>query len=301
MKTEEKTTMTETILLSNQNLKSDIYNLKKFPKNNLKNLKNNFFNKKSTNIFRNENKKEKNKIFETQITTPKKQEKLIVKKKLNVFSRNNGGGGDKKKSLFNEIKSLCDNLYENKKSKNDDSRIKLKEDIIKRIDNFVFSDLKKNILFPKMLNLRSNSRRNFQKFKLFSEEQKNKNKKNDLKRINLERTKDLDKLSMKDILNRYDENYKIKNRNIKVHKYKYDDYAQNDTIYNQPQIHTLNNTYRPKKSLPIIDTKKALNSFKDFSKLIPEKKLNQKENQKQLYKEFKAMKSKNKNEFGIYL
>ena len=254
MKTEEKTTMTETILLSNQNLKSDIYNLKKFPKNNLKNLKNNFFNKKSTNIFRNENKKEKNKIFETQITTPKKQEKLIVKKKLNVFSRNNNGNNDKKKSLFNEIKSLCDNLYENKKSKNDDSRIKLKEDIIKRIDNFVFSDLKKNILFPKMLNLRSNSRRNFQKLKLFSEEQKNKNKKNDLKRINLERTKDL-----------------------------------------------LNNTYRPKKSLPIIDTKKALNSFKDFSKLIPEKKLNQKENQKQLYKEFKAMKSKNKNEFGIYL
>lgn len=301
MKTEEKTTMTETILLSNQNLKSDIYNLKKFPKNNLKNLKNNFFNKKSTNIFRNENKKEKNKIFETQITTPKKQEKLIVKKKLNVFSRNNNDNNYKKKSLFNEIKSLCDNLYENKKSKNDDSRIKLKEDIIKRIDNFVFSDLKKNILFPKMLNLRSNSRRNFQKLKLFSEEQKNKNKKNDLKRINLERTKDLDKLSMKDILNRYDENYKLKNRNIKVHKYKYDDYAQNDTIYNQPQMRALNNTYRPKKSLPIIDTKKALNSFKDFSKLIPEKKLNQKENQKQLYKEFKAMKSKNKNEFGIYL
>ena len=230
MKTEEKTTMTETILLSNQNLKSDIYNLKKFPKNNLKNLKNNFFNKKSTNIFRNENKKEKNKIFETQITTPKKQEKLIVKKKLNVFSRNNNDNNYKKKSLFNEIKSLCDNLYENKKSKNDDSRIKLKEDIIKRIDNFVFSDLKKNILFPKMLNLRSNSKRNFQKLKLFSEEQKNKNKKNDLKRINLERTKDLDKLSMKDILNRYDENYKLKNRNIKVHKYEYDDYAQNDTI-----------------------------------------------------------------------
>ena len=72
-------------------------------------------------------------------------------------------------------------------------------------------------------------------------------------------------------------------------------------VYNQPQMRALNNTYRPKKSLPIINTKKVLNSIKDFSKLIPEKKLNQKESQKQLYKEFKAMKSKNKNEFGIYL
>jgi hypothetical protein len=73
-------------------------------------------------------------------------------------------------------------------------------------------------------------------------------------------------------------------------------------VFNHPQIHTLlNNTYRPKQSLPIINTKKTFNSFKDFTKLIPEKKSNQKEKQKELYKEFKAMKSRNKNEFGIYL
>jgi hypothetical protein len=80
-----------------------------------------------------------------------------------------------------------------------------------------------------MLNIRSNSRRNIQNIKLFSE-QKNKNKKNDLRRINLQRTKDLDKLSMKDILKRYDDIYKLKNRNIKVYKYEYGDYAQNNTI-----------------------------------------------------------------------
>ena len=293
METEDKTTMTDTIKINQKNYGNHIFNLKKIPKNNLKILKNNFLNAKNSHTERNEKHEKKYKIFETQIT-PKKQKNLIGKKKLKIISRNNN---DKKLLLLNEIKHICHNIYDTKKNKNINFKLKLREDIIKNIDNFVFSDLRKNVLFPKMLTVKNNSRINIQKLKFFSEEKKNKNKKT----IENERNKDLDKLSMKDILNKYDENYKLKNRNIKVYRYNYGDYAKNDTKYNHPQILTLNNVYKPKPTLPLIHSQRVLNTFHDLSKLIPEKNSEHNEKQKLLYKDFKAMKSKNKKEIGIHI
>ena len=51
-----------------------------------------------------------------------------------------------KKILFNEIKNICDNIYESNNNQNNNFRTKLREDIIKSIDNYIFSDLRKNIL-----------------------------------------------------------------------------------------------------------------------------------------------------------
>ena len=292
METEEKTTMTDTIKVNNNIYKSYIFNLKKFPKNNLKILKKNNLNAKNSHTERNENLENKYKIFETQIT-PKKKNNLIDKKKLKIISRNN----NKKRILLNEIKLICHNIYDAKKSKNNNFKLKLREDIIKNIDNYVFCDLRKNVLFPKMLTIKNNSKINIQKIKFFSGEKKIKNK----KVIENKRNKDLDKLSMKDILNRYDENYKLKNRNIKVYRYNYGDYAKNDTKYNHPQILTLNNVYKPKPTLPLIHSQRVLNTFHDLSKLIPEKNSEHNKKQKLLYKDFKAMKSKNKKEIGIHI
>ena len=230
METEEKTTMTDTIKINNNNYESHIFVLKKYPKNNLKTLKRNFLNNKNSHTERNENLEKKYRIFETQIT-PKKHNNLIAKKKLKIISRNSN---DKRLLLLNEIKHICHNIYDTKKGKNNNFKLKLREDIIKNINNFVFSDLRKNVLFPKMLTLKNNSRINIRKLKFFSEEKKKIKKagENAMK-------KDLDKLSMKDILNKYDENYKLKNRNIKVYRFNYGDYAKNDTKYNHPQILTL--------------------------------------------------------------
>lgn len=292
METEEKTTMTDTIKVNNNIYKSYIFNLKKFPKNNLKILKKNNLNAKNSHTERNENLENKYKIFETQIT-PKKKNNLIDKKKLKIISRNN----NKKRILLNEIKLICHNIYDAKKSKNNNFKLKLREDIIKNIDNYVFCDLRKNVLFPKMLTIKNNSKINIQKIKFFSGEKKIKNK----KAIENKRNKDLDKLSMKDILNKYDENYKLKNRNIKVYRYNYGDYAKNDTKYNHPQILTLNNVYKPKPTLPLIHSQRVLNTFHDLSKLIPEQNSEHNEKQKLLYKDFKAMKSKKKKEIGIHI
>ena len=297
METEEKTTMTETIQINCPNNESCIYNLKNFPKNNLKSLKKKYLNANDSNTYRNGNQEQKYKIFETQIS-PRKPKNLIIKKKVKIITRNND---DKKLSLLNEIKHLCHNIYDTNKNKNNNFREKLREDIIKSIDNYVFSDLKKNILFPKMLNIRAHSRINIQKIKFFSENKKNKNKRTDEKNKNIRRNKDSDKFSMKDILNKYDENDKLNKRNIKMYKFNYGDYAKNDTKYNHPQIHTLNNIYKPKQTLPKIYTQRTINNFHDFAKLIPEKNLNLNQKEKQLYKDFKAMKSKNKNEIGIHI
>ena len=53
-------------------------------------------------------------------------------------------------------------------------------------------------------------------------------------------------------------------------------------------------TYRIKDMFPRIKPFDTLNEFHDFTKLIPEKKTNNKEFNKQIYKAYKTMKIKNK-------
>ena len=77
----------------------------------------------------------------------------------------------------------------------------------------------------------------------------------------------------------------------------YENYANNDTNYNHPQIYTLNNS-NFKKYL-IIKTSKNLKTSIDFSKLIPERKIDQKEINKQLYSVYKTMKKRKDITFHI--
>ena len=101
---------------------------------------------------------------------------------------------------------------------------------------------------------------------------------------------------MKDILNNYDCN--SSHRRVKVYRYKYGDYAKNNTKYNHPQIYTLNNTYKQRKLFPKIKPHK---SFLGFAHLIPEKKEKEKDFDKQMYQAYKTMKNKVKNEIGIQI
>ena len=78
----------------------------------------------------------------------------------------------------------------------------------------------------------------------------------------------------------------------------FENYANKNTIYNHPQIYTLNNI---KKYYPL-KTHKNLQTFVGFSQLIPERKVDQKEINKQIYSVYKTMKTmKNRNEIAFHI
>ena len=250
-------------------------------KNEINNLKKDCINKKKINRYRNIKNNNSNKTLGTQTYsyTSKSTDKKII---------------------FKDIKNICENIYNNSRNKEDNYRIKLKEDIIKSIDNYVFTDLRKNILFPKMFNVKTKKIIKIPKVHFFSKKKKEKKEKKEGKE-----SIDSNKVTLKEIWNDYSENSCRLNRgvhkNVKVYKCKYGDYAKNDVKFNHPQIYTLNNTYRNKTNLPIIIPHQTLNSLLDFTKLIPEKKSKEIDFNKKLYKAYQTMKSKSKKEIGIYI
>ena len=273
----ESTQITNSIFKFNSNKKKN--STKNLHKNEVINFKKNFT-KKKLNIYRHEN--TNNKLFGAQ--------------SFSYISKSRD-----KKIIFKEIKNICENIYNTSRNKNYNYRMKLKEDIVKSIDNYVFNDLRKNILFPKMFTILSKTNINLSNTKFFpgTKKKKEKKEKNEKKE-----SFDSNKLSLKDILNKCSENNSRFNRGIdrklKVYRYKYEDYAKNDVKYNHPQIYTLNNTFRPKINLPKIILQKSSNPL-DFAKLIPEKKSKEKDFDKKLYNAYKTMKTKNKKEIGIYI
>ena len=281
MKKEEKLSKTELILMNNRtrNIGTNIFNLKKI--NNTKFHNNHkIFAKTDNNLLNTNNKEKKYKMFGTQTISFGEKN---INKKINIKNK-------KRKVLLSEIKDLCDNMYETRNYTNNNFRIKLEEDIIKSIDNYIFSDLRKNILFPKIFRLKTDRRIKIHKFGFLKKKEKIKEK-SEKKEIR-ENSLDSNKVSMKDILNSDNNNSNLKYRRIKV--YKYGDYAKNNIKYNHPRIYTLRNTYRIKDMFPRIKPFDTLNEFHDFTKLIPEKKTNNKEFNKQIYKAYKTMKIKNK-------
>ena len=251
-------------------------------KNEINNLKKECINKKKINSYRNINNNNKKLGTQTYSYTSKSTNKKII---------------------FKDIKNICENIYNTNRNKNTNYRIKLREDIIKSIDNYVFTDLRKNILFPKMFNVKTKKNIKIPKIHFFSKKKKEEKEKKEKKEG--KESFDSNKVSLKEIWNNYSENSSRFNRgihkNVKVYRCKYGDYAKNDIKYNHPQIYTLTNTYRQKASLPIIIPHQTLNSLLDFTKLIPEKKSKEKDFNKNLYKAYKTMKSKNKKEIGIYI
>ena len=289
METEGISYKTDLILAKTGTIRGNIYNLKKMHKKKLYQIGTNFL--QVRNITRNQNTEPKYKVFGTQTVGSTKTS--ITKTTITPLNKHKKN----KKILFNEIKSICNNIYESNNNQNNNFRLKLREDIIKSIDNYIFSDLRKNILFPKMIKTKKNKEIKIKEIKLFKKREKDKTI--DKEKEAKERSFDSNKLSIKDILNSYDCN--SSHRRVKVYKYKYGDYAKNNVKYNHPQLYTLNNTFRTRNIFPTIGPQKALNTFHDFTNLIPEKRINKREFNKQIYKAYKTMKTKNNNEKGILI
>ena len=290
METEDKISQTDFGILNTRKFGINIHNLKKIQKKGKSNFQ---------KLFRNENREQQYKISGTQTENFKTSSKYSDKLSSNIFNKKERSNS--KKVLLTGIQNLCDNIY-GEKYKSNTYRIKLRENIIKSIDDYIFNDLKKNVLFPKMLNIRTNKESKLKKLKFFSHDNKIKKELIKEKEKEEEKKKEVynysNKMNIIDLVNNTNVNSKIKNRNSRVYIYKYEDYANNNIKYNHPQIYTLNNTYKQRKLFPKIKPHK---SFLGFAHLIPEKKEKEKDFDKQMYQAYKTMKNKVKNEIGIQI
>ena len=184
------------------------------------------------------------------------------------------------KQIFNNIMDMCHDLYQSKNSDNN-LRMKLREDILNNVNNYVFSNLKRNILFPEIVETKK------KKFKLIIP---------NIKRKKKVKSMDFNKIYLNKIIKK-DYEKSDNNRNSRI--ITYENYAKKDTNYNHPQIYTLNNNFYKDRKLITIGTQANLKPFLDFSKLIPERKIDQKEINKQIYSVYKTMKDRNEIAFHI--
>lgn len=187
-----------------------------------------------------------------------------------------------KKKILNEVKDICNELYETKKENNNNNkRNKIKEDIINKVNNYVLTNFKKNIYFPEIKEKRNKSKDFFEK-KIKTERKEN-NMNYNFK-------------TMKDFLEKY---YEDPDSNSNSRIMSFENYAKKNNICNHPQIYIINNNlYKEKKLIPIKE-KKNMKTFLEFSKLIPERKQDQKEINKQIYTIYKTMKNKNEINFHV--
>ena len=235
------------------------------------------------------------KLFTTELDNNNKnnfwsfRNNYAIKKPLNIKNNHKSPLANHKKNILNTVMDICHDIYESK-NKDNNKRMKLRENIIKNVNNYLFCDLNKNILCPKI-------QENKKKIELFKpnnikkEKDKNKNKVQILKSI------DSNRITVKTLFQKYSNKPKLKNVNLKTSRiFSYENYANTNTNYKHPQIYTLNNNF--KKYFPL-NTQKNLQTFLDFSKLIPERKGDQKEINKQLYSVYKTMKNRNENTFHI--
>ena len=185
-----------------------------------------------------------------------------------------------RKEILNSVMDMCHDIYVLKNADNN-NRMKLRETILKNVNNYLFYDLKKNILCPKIEKKK--------KMELILP--------NKLQKEKLLKSIDSNKINLKTIFQKYNNKPLYTAINLKHSKVvSYENYANNNTNYNHPQIYTLINNF--KKYFPH-KTQKNLKEFLDFSKLIPERKIDQKEINKQIYSVYKTMKNKNEIAFHI--
>lgn len=186
-----------------------------------------------------------------------------------------------KKKILNRVMEMCHDLYESKNMDNN-IRMKLREDIVHKINHYVNDNLNKNILCPESKDIKK------KKIKInFPNKIKNEKK---LKSI------DSNKMTLKSFIQKYKELPNLNPIHIKKARIvTFENYANTNTLYNHPQIYTLNNI---KKYYPL-KTQKNLQTFVGFSQLIPERKVDQKEINKQIYSVYKTMKNRNEIAFHI--
>ena len=209
-----------------------------------------------------------------------------------------------KKKILNRVMEMCHDLYESKNMDNN-IRMKLREDIVHKINHYVNDNLNKNILCPESKDIKKKKikinfpnilysykyifliiiillRRRYQNNKIKNEKK--------LKSI------DSNKMTLKSFIQKYKELPNLNPIHIKKARIvTFENYANTNTLYNHPQIYTLNNI---KKYYPL-KTQKNLQTFVGFSQLIPERKVDQKEINKQIYSVYKTMKNRNEIAFHI--
>ena len=233
-------------------------------------------------------KPEKTNIFSTEIdyknylrsSRDNKQPKLKNKKNISPLRIKN------KKKLFNEVKSICQKLYDSDNEDNNE-RMKIREGIINKVNNYIFSDLKNNILCPEIIDNKKKKPKNISP-KKYKNEAKEK-----------ERYLDINLITMEDIIKTYYEEPYLKSINLNdLRMVTYGNYARNYTIFNHPQIYTLNNNFGSEKKLIPNKTPKKLKSL-ELTKLIPERKQDKNEINKQIYSVYKTMKNKKEIKFHI--
>ena len=209
----------------------------------------------------------------------------VAHKNLSLIKNKNYKSSYKKK-LFNEVKSICQKLYDSDNEDNN-TRMKIREDIINKVDNYIFSDLKNNILCPEVIDIKKKKTK-YVTPKRYKNENKEKEKYNDINLITLE-----------DIIKTYYEEPYLKSLNLNdLRMVTYGNYARNYTIFNHPQIYTLNSNYCSEKRLIQNKTPKKLKSL-ELTKLIPERKQDQTEINKQIYSVYKTLKIKKGIKFHI--
>ena len=134
--------------------------------------------------------------------------------------------------IFKSVKEICKDLYESKNLDNN-KRMKLREDIIYKVNHYIFSDLRKNILNPEIIDKKK------KKSKLVITNKTIREKK--LKSI------DSNKIYLKEIVKKYNEEPDIKPISLKNSRIiTFENYAQNNTKYNHPQIYILRNYFQLK-------------------------------------------------------
>ena len=255
------------------------------------NRRKNFFTESIANNLRNMTSE---KLFNTELenksvffNTKKKYLTKTVEPKYKMKIKKNFNSPQKyNNKIFNSVKEICNTLYESK-HKDNSRRMKLREDIIHRINQYIFSDLQKNILTPKIIN-----RKRKKRFDIVIPNQTRREKK--LKSI------DSNELNLRKILKECNDDSPKKNNNLQSSRMiTFENYAKNDTKYNHPQVYFLNTNYYNERKLIPIKTHKKIDSFLDLSKSIPERMIDQKEINKQIYSVYKTMKNKSGIAFHI--
>ena len=234
-------------------------------------------------------KPERSNIFSTEIdyknylrSSRDNNELKLKKNKKNISSIH---FKDKKK-LFNEVKSICQKLYDSDNEDNSE-RMKIREGIINKVDKYILSDLKNNILCPEIIDNKKKKHKYITPRK-YNNETKEKEKYMD---INLK--------TMEDIIRTYYEEPYLQPVDLKdLRMVTYGNYAKNYTIFNHPQIYALNNNFCSEKRLIPNKTPKKLKSL-ELTKLIPERKQDKNEINKQIYSVYKTMKNKKEIKFHI--
>ena len=204
-----------------------------------------------------------------------------------LSNKNNTSVSEKNKKnvkMFTNLMNFCHEIY-GRKNQDNSSRMQLREELLYKFKSYINNLSKKKSMNPKF---------NFDNRKSGN---KCENSESSYKKKRTIQSFDSNKMNLRKIIKNCSKEENLPEINFKKARIiTYGNYAKNSIKFNHPQIYTLSNNFYKKRLTPI-KTKTQNNNkpFLEFSNLIPERKEDQKEINKQLYSVYKTMKNKNKN------